>query len=249
MIYGIFSDVHSNKEAFDVVMEFYGKNWNIDYYLFCGDIVGYGPEPKECIDKIMQMKNLYAVMGNHESVLVNKKSISQFNEYAKETLLWTKKNIEKEQLEFLNQLSQIVEIKDITLVHASPTKPLEGYILSSQQCLNNINKFSTRICFIGHTHEPFVFGIDKDKNISFTMLKFDNDKYELKLNKETRYIVNVGSVGQPRDGNPKSCCVIYDDVKDILIFYRLQYNIEQVQKKMEKFFLPKFLIQRLSYGQ
>jgi diadenosine tetraphosphatase ApaH/serine/threonine PP2A family protein phosphatase len=128
-------------------------------------------------------------------------------------------------------------------------KPLDEYILSSEQCLNNIEKFYTKICFCGHTHEPFIFEFDKDEKFRFIVPVFEKDKYEFKLNQDARYIINVGSVGQPRDYNPKSCCVLYDDIAGKIFFQRLQYNIESTQKEMLRFGLPKFLVQRLSFGQ
>ncbi|MFQ3675643.1 MAG: metallophosphoesterase family protein [Endomicrobiia bacterium] len=249
MIYAVFSDIHSNIEAFDVVMKFYKDFGDVDSYLFCGDIVGYGPNPNECLEKIKKIKNFHMVLGNHDAALVGKKNITWFNEYARETILWTKKVITKENIDFINSVAETISMNDINLLHGSPMKPLDEYIFSSEQCLNNMEKFYTKICFCGHTHQPFIFEFDKNEKFKFIVPNFDKDKFEFKLSKQARYMVNVGSVGQPRDCNPKSCCVLYDDVDEKLFFQRLKYDIESTQKEMIKLGLPRFLAQRLSFGQ
>ena len=249
MIYAVFSDIHSNLEAFDVVMKFYRDFCNVDRYLFCGDIIGYGPNPNECLDRIKNIKSYHMVLGNHDASLVDKKNIDRFNEYARETILWTKKIITKENIDFINSVAETITINDITLVHGSPMEPLDEYIMSSEQCLNNIEKFNTKICFCGHTHQPFIFELDKNEKFKFIVPIFYSDRYEFKLNEEARYIINVGSVGQPRDCDSRSCCVVYNDIDKKIIFQRLKYDINLVQKEMMKFGLPKFLVQRLSFGQ
>lgn len=247
MKYAVFSDVHSNIESLDVVLRFYEK-YDIDYYLFCGDIVGYNPNPNECVARLKDIKNLYAVLGNHDAFVVGKKSIRSFNKYAAEVLLWTEKVLIPENKTFVNGFPYAKVINDITIVHGSPTHPLEEYVFSVEQCLANIDKFNTKICFIGHTHEPLVFGIDEEKKFVFNVLKFDNDKYEVQLEEKMKYIINVGSVGQPRDGNNKSCCVIYDDAMGVVTFFRLKYDYQITQKKIKELNFPPFIGNRLALG-
>ena len=251
MLYGVFSDIHSNLEALNIVLDYF-KNCNVQSYICCGDIVGYGPYPNECVEKIRTLENLIIVMGNHDAAVCGLKDITWFNDYARKAIIWTEKKLSKENKQYISGLLKMVKvpssydlvldkkINTFTVVHGSPRDPIDEYLLSTDEMYENLSFFDTNICFVGHSHVPFVFD-DGLATIDYNGV--------IKLNKNKKYIVNVGSVGQPRDYNPLSCCVLFDTDKNELKFVRLEYDVKKVQEKMQEYNLPQYLIDRLSVGK
>ncbi len=256
MKYAIFSDIHSNLESFDTMLKFC-STLQINFYLCCGDIVGYGPNPNECVENIKSLTNAYILCGNHDVAVIGKKDIEWFNPYAKQAILWTKTVVTQENLQYLATLIPMYKFNDnITLVHGSPREPVDEYIISYLECLDNIDKFFTKICFIGHTHIPFIFEyiscvneISVTPQVRFIKVVVKKESFVYELNPLAKYIINVGSVGQPRDGDPRCCFTVYDEKNNKISFYRLEYDIKKTQKKMMKYNLPIMLIQRLSFGR
>ena len=241
MRYAIFSDVHSNLEAFKAVLEFFSKS-NIDRYLFIGDIVGYGADPKECIAALLRL-NAISVAGNHDRAAVGLMDIDYFNETAREAILWTKDNLSGPDSLFLSGLELVKEEGNCCLVHGTLARPQEfDYMIDGYRAMKSFYVLKQQICFVGHSHHPGVF-IEEGKKIDYLESKI------LKIEKGKRYIVNDGSVGQPRDGDPRACCCIYDNESSILEFKRLDYDITCAQKKMMSAGLPMSLAERLSKGR
>ena len=242
MRYGIFSDIHSNLEALDAVIEAYRKE-KIDRYLCVGDVVGYASSPKECIEKI-RMLTMITVAGNHDWASVNLISTDYFNPFAKEAVFWTQRNLDEEGRYFLEHLMLVYKNEDLTMVHGTLDEPgdfnymTDGYIAS-----RTFELLETNICFVGHTHVPGVFIKSKDSRIRY------QEDSNINIKEDSKYIINVGSVGQPRDGNPKAAYCIYDSDKKNVQIKRISYDTQTVRKKIIAGGLPRFLGERLLIGR
>jgi predicted phosphodiesterase len=240
MRYAVISDVHANIEALETVLRDIKKR-GIDELLFLGDAVGYGPNPNECVELLKKnCKTLLA--GNHDWATVGLTDIQYFNEYAKAAILWTREVLTPESRKFIETLPVTKNIKkeNMLLVHSTPKDPEAWhYLLTLWDAEINFHYFTHRVCMIGHSHLPFVI----ERVPSGEMITY---KYEARLGENERYIINAGSVGQPRDRDPRACYAIFDD--DMLEFVRLEYAIEKTQRKMHDAGLPLMLIERLSKG-
>jgi predicted phosphodiesterase len=245
MRYGVFADVHSNLEALEAVLAFYKKE-RVQAFLCIGDIVGYGPNPNECIQLLSALNKIQITAGNHDYAVVGLKELTWFNSFASRSLVWTRRQLKEENRNFLMRLPRLVDGSVYTLAHGSPRDPVDEYLLTARQYLDNLPHFRTPVCFIGHTHVPSVFYTDSLGMIQHTALA-DGETY--KLDAQAKTIVNVGSVGQPRDGDPRACAMIYDTDKMELRVRRIKYDVEAVQQKMREARLPLFLIERLGYGR
>jgi len=240
MRYGIFSDVHSNLEALQEAAKWYNHQ-NIDKYIFLGDIVGYGANPCETISLLKEL-NPTSIAGNHDWVSIGKFDINYFNPYAKEAVLWTERMLKKEQREFLHTLPLIYEEQSFICVHGSLFEPQDfNYILAPQDALLNFKIMKKKICFIGHSHCAEAYILKNDKLFYSKDIRID-------LKSENKYIINVGSVGQPRDKDNRLCICIYDDSIDVVIFNRLEYNIKKAANKILNVGLPSILANRLYTG-
>jgi predicted phosphodiesterase len=242
MLYGIISDIHSNLEALNAALSFLQKK--VDKIISLGDIIGYGPNPNECCETIKRL-DISSIAGNHEYAVLDKTDINWFNKNARDAILWTKKELKQENIHFLSQLAEILNFDDFTIAHGSLRDPINEYIDSLRVAIGTFERMKNRICLVGHTHVPVIIGIREDGNYDGRLIK-DNDV--IYLGDYKKVIVNVGSVGQPRDGNPKAACGILDTEKQEISIFRLEYDIEAVQKKMEECNLPRPLIDRLSHG-
>jgi len=242
MRYGIFSDIHSNLEALVEVTKAFEKE-SIDTYLCLGDIVGYAANPNECIEKIRTLANV-VVAGNHDWASVNLFSADYFNPDAREAIFWTRKNLNDLSRSFLESLELKYEREDLALVHGTLNDPKDfNYMTDGYVAEETFRLMGNNICFVGHTHIVGIFIKDRDEYISYQR------NNSISIRPDDKYIVNVGSVGQPRDGNPKaSYCVFDTDKKEVLI-KRINYNIKATRKKIIKAGLPKFLGDRLLSGK
>jgi len=241
MRYGIFSDIHSNLEAFDVVIEAYKKE-AIDRYLCVGDIVGYGANPNECVEKTKALTDII-VAGNHDWAAVNLFSLDYFNPEAREAILWTRKSLDDSCKYFLESLELIYKNEDLTLVHGTLDNPKSfDYVSDGYIAEETFRRMETNICFIGHTHVPATFVKDENDRI---LLKRES---KIKIEDKNKYIVNVGSVGQPRDGRPQSAYCVYDTEEREVEIKRLDYDIQAARQKILDSGLPTFLGDRLLIG-
>jgi predicted phosphodiesterase len=232
----IISDIHGNLEALSAVLEYLNKN-NIKQIYCLGDIVGYGPNPNECI-KLIKDYCKKVVIGNHDHAALGLTSTEYFNDFAKIATYWTTLNLTSESREYIASLHFTYKTKNYLLVHSTPSNPaIWHYILSENDANYEFGFFRQKLCFIGHSHFPIVFSLNGYSRSS-----------QFKLEENNRYIINVGSVGQPRDGNPKACFCIYNNEKEEISYIRLDYDIERVKEKIVKARLPYFLADRLSKG-
>ncbi|MFQ5956663.1 MAG: metallophosphoesterase family protein [Candidatus Brocadiales bacterium] len=241
MLYAVLGDVHSNFEALDTVLKDIEKE-GPDKILSVGDIVGYAAEPGRCLAAVRQVSETI-VAGNHDYAAVEKMDIDYFNPHAKEAALWTREHLSQEDKDFLSGLPLVLEMEKegITLVHGTLYKPEQFYYLQTYHDAELSLKFlHTRICFIGHSHVPVA--------ILKTAGMCAETKEEVSLTKAKQAIINVGSVGQPRDRDPRACYVLYDTERELIRFRRLEYDIEGASKKIIEAGLPEFEAERLKVG-
>ncbi len=232
----IISDIHGNLEALEEVFKFVTEQ-GIEKIYCLGDVVGYGPNPNECIELIREKCHV-VLMGNHDYAAIGQANIDYFNEYARRAAYWTMEQLTDENHAYLTSLPFTHQNDEVILLHASPTNPRHWYyVLSQNEAKIEMNAFNQPLCFIGHSHVPVIFS----KSQMFREEVFSFEKGE-------KYIVNVGSVGQPRDGNSKSCFAIFDQDKLQIEYVRLNYNMQKTYKKIIKAGLPHFLADRLLKG-
>ncbi|MEO0097835.1 MAG: metallophosphoesterase family protein [candidate division WOR-3 bacterium] len=242
MKFGILSDIHGNLEALEIVLEEIKKE-DCNEIIFLGDIVGYGANPNECIE-LLRKERVVGVAGNHDYAVLNKTSIENFNPYAKAAILWTQKVLTKESLWYLDAFLLVNKSYPFHIVHSSPDDPSDWYYLFTiEDIIPQFNFFNYPVCLVGHTHMPFIVAKRNDGKIEITK------ENKIELNPDWQYIINVGSVGQPRDKNPKACFAIYDTKKNIFEIRRVDYDIKKAADKIIKANLPSILAERLFYGQ
>ena len=237
----IISDIHGNYDALEAVLEDIDQQGGISRIYCLGDIVGYGAMPNECIEKVREI-GCHAVAGNHDFASVGKLSFEFFNTYAKKSALWTRETLIKENIEWLQNLHYLQSIDNFTLVHGTPFSPeMFHYISTLNDARVSFEEMQTDLCFVGHSHVPIVF-FDTHP-ISYVV------KDEIKLSGKEKTIINVGSVGQPRDENPKSCYAIYDNEEQTVRLIRVKYDIDAAYDKIIKAGLPDILAARLREGR
>lgn len=242
MLIGIFSDVHSNFEALTSVLKFF-DDIDVTQYFFLGDLVGYGANPNECIELVKKLRCV-GVAGNHDFGVLKKTPIDDFNSFAAEALLWTQAQLNEDAIMYLDSLELTERFEPCFLVHGAPSSPASWeYILSLKEAIYEFNCFSARVCLIGHTHYPFA--IVKTPDGSFKAIEDD----EFIIENNNRYLINVGSVGQSRDGDPRACVCVFDNKTNKFFFKRLNYDIKTAQKKILSAGLPPYLAHRLEQGR
>lgn len=246
MRWGVFSDVHSNIEALDAALAELERN-GAERYICCGDLVGYGPNPNEILDRIRALPELLCVRGNHDLAVLGRMDLQWFNDPAKAAVLYTQKIISEENLSWLKELPPRVEAKAFTVVHGSPRNPAEEYLVTVQQFHDNCSYFEASPCFVGHSHLPVCFLMKEP--VSYVEAGALAEGQVLASPAGVRSVINPGSVGQPRDHDNRASCGVYDDEKRTFTLCRAEYDIEAVQRKIHAAGLPEFLALRLAYGQ
>jgi len=237
---GILSDIHSNLEALEAVLDSMKKE-NVHRILCLGDLVGYGPDPNGCIEKIMDASDV-VIAGNHDQGVVGLTPLEHFNENARLAIEWSMETIEPHLQETLAALPTIHEENHFLAVHATPNEPTRWhYLFSEAQIVNNLEAMTLPVCFVGHSHVPVAFVLDPDHEVLI------QEATDVRFREGRKYLINVGSVGQPRDGDPRAAFGIYEG--DRFNLRRVEYDIASVQKKMRAHQLPLQLIERLSIGQ
>ncbi len=238
MAIAILSDIHANLAALEVALS-YIKQRNIPLIYSLGDIVDYGPRPNECVE-IVKTNCTVSLMGNHDHAVVGGTDIRYFNVYAQQSVLWTRQHLLKAHVSYLSTLPFTHEEDDILYVHSTPLHPEEwDYILSEADANYYFKYTAFRIIFIGHSHYPVVFSAQSG------MQPAQSQKLNLQ---EDRYIINVGSVGQPRDGDPRLCFVIFHPEQAEIEYIRLDYDIDKTAAEIREAGLPEYLANRLYRG-
>jgi predicted phosphodiesterase len=240
MRYALIADIHSNLEALEVVLND-AKEQKCTHYACVGDVVGYGANPKECLDIVRSM-GMPVVKGNHDEYCSSEDDLEGFNPHAAEAVNWTRKQLGKEDRAWLRDLKYIRLVASFSMVHATLDGPQRwGYVFDKLAAAASFTYQNTAVCFFGHTHVPVAFVRDSMVR-GGTYSKF-------RVEPGTKYFVNVGAVGQPRDGNPKSGYVVYDLNEGTIELRRLDYDIPKAQKKIMEAGLPPRLADRLAVGK
>jgi predicted phosphodiesterase len=246
----LISDIHSNLEALETVLEDITDE-KIERIICLGDIIGYGPNPREVLKKAANFG--ISIRGNHEDALLF--STYDFTPDAVKAIEWTRKEINREEFSkeenhqlwnFIDSLKDIHIEDDIMFVHGSPRFHTREYIMPhdiyDKELMNEIFSIIPRLCFVGHTHIPGIFTED----FTFLPLKFFANRFN--IDKSKKYIINVGSVGQPRDGNPQACYVILDG--NIVRFKKVVYDYKRTMDKIRSTGgIPVRFAERLEYGR
>jgi diadenosine tetraphosphatase ApaH/serine/threonine PP2A family protein phosphatase len=238
----IISDVHGNLEAFTAVCESI-KQEHVERIIFLGDIVGYGANPNECIEQLQSLTN-YVVAGNHDWAAAGRQSAHGFNAFAAEALEWTRAELTRENTLFLMSLPLSLDMNELLGVHASPYMPDRWrYVFNAVDAEAVFGTFSHRLCFVAHTHCPVIFAKLDDAPVVRELPAM------VTFHPYGRYIINCGSVGQPRDGDPRASYGMYDAPGNRYHLVRVEYDLLSVQKKIRRAGLPDYLAYRLSVGR
>jgi diadenosine tetraphosphatase ApaH/serine/threonine PP2A family protein phosphatase len=241
MRYLILSDIHANFTALEAVLE---NAAEYDAVWILGDIVGYGPDPNQCIEVVMDLPNLVCLLGNHDAAVINHIKDFTFNPTARQGVQWTRETVTEKNLSYLENLPELFSADGITLAHGSPREPIWEYLLDIQNATENFEYFETPYCFVGHSHLPSIFILKNGQKQADLIIPSKNCNVIL----EERSIINPGSVGQPRDRDPRAAYAVFDQETSTIQFKRVEYDIQRVQGRMIEAGLPFRHIQRLGEG-
>ena len=243
MHYALLADIHANLAAFTAVLSDIERRGGVEEFWCLGDIVGYGPDPCQCIEMLRKHKHI-CVAGNHDLGAIGRLALASFNPDAAFACRWTAQQLSPDDIEYLGRLPSVIEKDDFTLVHGSPREPIWEYLISKGNAQENFTYFKTKFCLVGHSHMPLIFKQDEDGSCSFIPLSVSIGQ----VLGNSRMIVNPGGVGQPRDGDPRASYAIYDSDSGVVRLYRVAYDINATQVKMVKNNLPMRLVVRLEHG-
>jgi len=244
MRYGVFSDAHANLEALRAVLEEFEKE-KVGGYIFCGDMIGYGPQPDECVEIIKRLPDLTAVMGNHDCALKDRNFLDLFSPDSVPPVLLAERELRKENFEYVSSLPPEYKGENFCAVHGTFSDPVKEYWITKRQYKANYDLWQGNVCFVGHTHIPFVmYSAD---NVIVDQTLFSGEE-EIKLDAGARYVINPGSVGQPRDGDNRASAGVYDAEQHIFKTIRVKYDIKKTQSKMDLKGLSPRLTRRLETG-
>ncbi len=236
----VLGDIHSNWEAFEAVLAD-ANSEEVTDVICVGDVVGYNADPVACLDLIIEM-GCEIVMGNHDQYCSSDTELADFHPLAAEVILWTREQLSEAHMEYLRSMPMVKRVSGFTLVHSTLDMPEKwGYVFDEFEAAANFSYQSTPVCFHGHTHIPVMF--ERQKRVSRSHFT------KIKITTGTRYFVNVGSVGQPRDGDPRAAYCIYDMREKTIELRRVKYDIPAVQKKILDAGLPERLAKRLQFGK
>lgn len=242
MRYLVLSDIHANLAALEAVLE---DAPDFDEVWCLGDLVGYGPKPNECIERVRGLPHT-SLAGNHDWAALGKLDLSSFNTIARTANEWTQRQLTSSSRTYLNGLSPSLQQGDFAMAHASPREPIWEYIMDTHTARENFEHFQTPYCLVGHTHVPVLFELDEDRGRCEALLPPLPEPVNLG---SRRAIINPGSVGQPRDGDPRASYALLDTDEMTWSFHRVAYPIEVTQERMEAAGLPRRLIDRLEMGR
>lgn len=240
MKFAIFGDIHANLEALQTVL-WDAQEQGCSNYVCLGDIVGYAANPVECLQAVQDL-GCPVVRGNHDEGAASESTLEELNPLAQNALLWTREQLNDEQRQWLRELKLVRQVRDFTIVHATLDTPHRwGYVFNQLDAAASFTYQTTGVCFFGHTHAPRAY--IKDGAIVSVAL----DKITFEMGK--KYFINIGSVGQPRDGDWRAAYTIYDIESNSIQLRRLEYDIQTAQKKILDAGLPRRLADRLAIGK
>jgi predicted phosphodiesterase len=246
MKYLILSDIHSNKEALSAVLS-HVRRKRCDKVVFLGDLVGYGANPNQTIDMLRARRPLAAIRGNHDKVCSGIENGELFNRIALEAAMWTRRKLTRSNLHWLRALPQGPMLVDgaFAISHGTPIDE-DAYIFGEIEALNVFRQTEYPLCFFGHSHFPVIFALSTD---AITTILTVAPSFRFKMQEGVRYLINPGSIGQPRDGNPLASYAIYDSDSRVVTINRMQYRVAETQEKIRTAGLPRPLADRLALGR
>jgi diadenosine tetraphosphatase ApaH/serine/threonine PP2A family protein phosphatase len=241
MRYGIFSDVHGNLEALEVALA-HLKSSGVDEFIFLGDAVGYGANPNEVCDLIRPLVR-HAIVGNHDAAVAGRMDYAEYYDAARRALDWCKERLSPENLTWLEGLPYKVRQGEVEFCHGAPSAPeVFDYLFSPDDVVERLDDLDlASVTFIGHSHHTISFKIEGDFVTPILAS-------EIQCEPEAKYIITVGSVGQPRDRDPRTCCGIYDTETRLFQFHRLDYDAATARRKILDAGLPPLFGDRLLVG-
>ncbi len=236
----LFGDIHANLEALEAVLEDASQQGATDYVCM-GDVVGYNADPAACLEKVRAM-NCPTVKGNHDEDASGSHSLETMNPIAATALEWTREQLSTEQRLWLARLRMVRQVSDFTVVHSTLDQPANwNYVTNRFDAMSNFSYQFTQICFHGHTHVPRVYmKTDKVQEVLADSIAIEDT---------AKYFINVGSVGQPRDGDWRACYALYDLDHNMIVFRRVEYDIATAQRKIIAAGLPAMLAERIQEGR
>jgi diadenosine tetraphosphatase ApaH/serine/threonine PP2A family protein phosphatase len=237
----VLSDIHGNDVALEAILAnapTYDAAWCL------GDLVGYGPGPNECVERVRQLPELICLTGNHDHAALGIIALSRFNSEARSVVEWTTKQLSRQTRSFLKSLPSSAVVEDFTLVHGSPRQPVWEYVMDPRIADLNFREFSTPYCLIGHSHFPIIFHRPDDESPTVPIVMRSDHLMEL----SPRMMMNPGSAGQPRDTDPRASYAILDTEAKTWEIRRVRYDIKKVQERMLEAGLPARQAIRLSEG-
>ncbi len=242
----VFSDVHANIVALETVLQQAGP---VDAYWFLGDAVGYGPDPNQVLDTLRALPNLQCVLGNHDAAVIGRLPLGWFHLDAQRALLWTQSVLTESNLAFLHHCPLRYTLPGVLLVHGSPRDPLQEYLLSPEAAAENFPLVEKTYAFIGHSHIPLAWVRRAGQEVHLVRPAEASYSHAFTLPPEGA-ILNPGSVGQPRDGDPRAAYAIYDDVRGTWTWYRVPYDLDAAVRRFYAVpTLPPRFAQRLFEGR
>ena len=240
MKYGILGDIHANMEALEAVLEAMDQS-GVQRHVSVGDLVGYGANPCEVIARVRGL-NAVVVAGNHDFAAIDRLNIDFFNTFARESALWTRATLSDDDKAYLRSLKLVEYVDTFTVAHSTVHSPeLFEYIQTSYDAHLSFEQQRTPLSFVGHSHVPVNFF--KRRSVSFNM------DPEVRLEDAAKAMINVGSIGQPRDENPDAVCAVYDSDEKAVRLKRVKYDVEKAARKILAAGLPEILAERLRYGR
>ena len=235
----VLSDIHANREALYAVIDT-GRAHGVDAWLCLGDIVGYGADPQACLHRVRELTDA-VILGNHDAAAVGLQDLAYFNPHARRAAEWTAEQLDDAERQYLAALPLVLEQGEALFVHAEPSRPTEwGYVVDLADAQRALMAIAQRFCFVGHSHYPLLCA-ECDGEVKMVAAG--------PIQTQSRYLANVGSVGQPRDGDPRACFALWDQAADTLELVRCPYDIATAQNKIIAAGLPPFLAERLAQGQ
>jgi len=246
--YLILSDLHANREALDAVLQHAAGRY--DQAICCGDLVGYGADPNPVVDWV-RANCLLTIRGNHDKACTGIDDLEWFNPVAKTAAIWTRNNMTPDNAEWTRELPQgpiSVAEAGFQAVHGSPFDEDE-YVIAADEAGQAFSYLESRLAFFGHTHVQggFIWNQSRVETIMRTSTR--TDRQTMEIDPQCAYLVNPGSVGQPRDGDPRAAYCLYDTDASIITYFRVPYDISGAQQRIRNAGLPPILADRLLVGR
>lgn len=242
MKFALISDIHGNLQALEAVLADCAKQ-KVEAVHCLGDVVGYGGDPGPCLELVDKSCTI-KLLGNHEYAAMGKLSTEVMNQVARTSLQWTREQLTDRHFGIMAEFAIDATRDNLYFVHASPCEPEKWrYVLTAWEATKAFDALKSPICFVGHTHLPMIFSERPDRSIRQQV------GHDIEPDPDNRYIINIGSVGQPRDNDPRACYVVFDTAEQALSYRRIEYNLALAQQKMTEAHLPQMLIDRLQAGR